>query len=219
MARRFLGSGPKSRLSYRNAYLRAAVEDVRAIVAKATESINLMVQKSLRDSCQEFVQYYGTAHIFPIDTGNLIDSFGVGIYKGNTLFNLFVNPPMAPDKYVRTGFTAAAPVGTIITKFGNVRQLISGRRELNDMAESANFSSTVKLNKAGLKTSNFIMAIMYVAAPYARAVHEKGYGFGQGPINQYYLALEYNFEHDLLRQLQDLYPNARGTTDYREMHK
>lgn len=218
MARRFLGKGPGDRISYRNAYFRAAVEDVRAIVARATERTNLMVQKSLKESCQEFVQYYGTGHIFQIDTGNLIDSFGVGIYKGDTLFNLFTNPPGA-QKYVRTGFNAAAPVGTIMTKFGNIRQIISGRRELTAVSESTNIASTVKLNKAGLKTSNFIMAVMYIAAPYARAVHEKGYGFGQGPINQYYIALEYNFEHDLLRRLQDLYPNARGTTDYRERYR
>lgn len=211
---RFLGN----RISYRNAYARAAVEEVRAIVAKATERTSLMVQKSLKESCQEFVEYYGTGHIFPVKTGNLIDSFGVGIYKGDTLFNLFMNPPGA-QKYVRTGFEAAAPVGIVMTKFGNVRSIISGRRELNAVAESANIASTVKLNKAGLKTSNFIMAVMYIAAPYARAVHEKGYGFGNGPINQYYLALEYNFEHDLLRRLQDLYPNARGTTEYRERYR
>ena len=211
---RFLGN----RVSYRNAYTRAAVEEIRAIVAKATASANLMVQKSLRESCQEFVEYYGTSHIFPVDTGNLLDSFGVGIYKGDTLLNLFMNPQTA-QKYVRTGFTAAAPVGTIMTKFGNIRDIISGRRELEAMAEAANINQTVKLNKAGLKTSNFIMAIMYVAAPYARSVHEKGYAFGSGPINQYYIALEYNFEHDLLRRLQDMYPNARGTTQYREMHR
>ena len=209
---RFLGN----RVSYRNAYARAAVEEVRGLLAAASESFSLGVKKELEQACQEFVDYYGSDQIFPIKTGNLIDSFGVGIYKGDALFNLYTLPARATQT-VRTGFTALNPIDQVITRWGSVRDIISGRIELDAMSTSANISPH-KLNKAGLTTKNTVTAIMYIAAPYARTVHEKGFPFGEGPINRYYEVLEYNFEHDLLKRLQDVYEPASGMTKYRERY-
>lgn len=204
-----------NRVSYRNAYARASVEEVRALIVKQSESFGIQIKDELQSACQEFVDYYGSEMIFPVKTGNLIDSFGVGVYKGDVLYGLYTLPQRA-TKAVRTGFIGLSPVAQVTTRYGSIRDVISGRRELEAMSNNATISPA-KLNRAGLLTKNTIMAIMYVAAPYARAVPEKGYWGGEHgvPRNQYYTVLEYNFEHELIKRLQDLYPTPSGTTPYR----
>lgn len=217
MPRRFLGRGPSSRVSYRNAYKRAAVEDARALITAQTQESVLQIKAEVERQSSDFVRYYGTEQIFPKKTGNLLDSFGVGIYKGGALMKLYSNDPIA-TKPVRTGFMGLDPVDQVESRNGNVWDLISGANELAAMSASPSIGAA-KLTPH-LKTTNTLMAIMFIAAPYARAVHEKGYGFNAGPINKYYEVLEYNFEHTLVAGLQDLYPNyaLKGRTKYRQIN-
>lgn len=217
MAKRFSGAILNSnRVSYRNAYAKNAAEEVRALVAKYVEERNIIVKSELEAACQEFVEQHGTERFIPKKTGNLLDSFGVSLYKGDALFNIYA-PPQQAQKYQRSGLPGTAPVAQIITRFGNIRDIISGRRELVAMSAQAHIGPA-KLTKAGLMTRNTLTAIMFIAAPYARAVHEKGFGFNRGPINEYYELLEARFENDLLQRLQDMYPDATRRTPYRKLN-
>ena len=214
MARRsgtvFMGN----RVSIRNAYARSAAEEIRAMIQKYTPTATMWISSGVETVCNDFVQY-GATYI-PVKTGNLADSFGVGVYVGDVLRRLFQNPQIA-QKPVRTGYAALAPVATVLTKYGNVREIISGKRELEAMSSNKTFREQ-KINKF-ISTKNVIRAVMYIAAPYARSVPEKGHwGTKDGAINKYYESLEDAFEFVVVRELQDMFNSTRQKTTWRKRH-
>ena len=180
---------------YRNAW-RAATEEVRAIVMKAQTTYSANVSDFMVQACDNYVNYYvgDNGSAIPIKTGNLVDSFGVALYKNDTLYHLSRNAPRA-TKRVRSGFETFEGVGGE-SEYGNLYSLVSGQIELMLMSEQAHLPSRRFTDKFGrTQERGMITAIMYIAAPYARAVPEKGFwgGYPGVPRNDYYEALEYGF--------------------------
>lgn len=194
---KFLGGGKRS---YRNEW-NTAIEEVRAILDSRADDCALAVSRSMMEAADKFVESAASTGVIPVKTGNLRDSFGVGVYGGfGVLEHLAMNPKTA-KKPTRTGFETFEGEVTE-TKFGNLVFLVDGRTELELHSENVGEVSH-RLNKF-LTTKNNVVAIMMLSAPYARAVHEKGYGFNEGPINEYYKALEDYFENVFVDNLKNI---------------
>ena len=183
---------------YRNAW-RKGTEEVRSIIQKTASKYSANVQDWMVTACDDFVDTYvdqeGSG--IPVKTGNLVDSFGVALYKNDTLYHLSHPVPRA-TKRVRAGVETFEGLGGY-SAYGNPYWLVSGITELNLMTDNVNLPNRTIVKHFADATRTYeggmVTALMFIAAPYARLVPEKGYWGGTPgvPRNDYYEAIEYGF--------------------------